>query len=264
MTRVVDGDTVDVRFMDGTADTVRLLGVDAPEVGGRNEPGEFEGVSDTDAGRQCLADAARDATAFVEGHLADQTVRIVLDEVADRRGDYGRLLAYVVLTNGTNLNYRLVETGHARVYDADFTQSERFYAAESRAQSARRGLWRCRDPDSANRESSTALRIVTIHADAEGNDHENLDDEYVVFRNAGPEPLELDGWTVSDAGGHVYAFPAGFRLEANASVTLYTGRGRDSADSLYWGSNEAVWNNDGDEVVVRNATEDVVIHRRYR
>ena len=31
VTRVIDGDTVDVVFQDGSADTVRLLGVDTPE-----------------------------------------------------------------------------------------------------------------------------------------------------------------------------------------------------------------------------------------
>ena len=54
VTDVVDGDTVDVRFPDGSADTVRLLGVDTPEVHVENDPAEFEGVPDTEAGRTCL------------------------------------------------------------------------------------------------------------------------------------------------------------------------------------------------------------------
>ena len=51
---VVDGDTIKVRFENGTRETVRLLGVDTPEVYSENTPDEFEGVPETDDGRQCL------------------------------------------------------------------------------------------------------------------------------------------------------------------------------------------------------------------
>jgi micrococcal nuclease len=149
VTRVVDGDTVDVRFADGTTDTVRLLGVDAPETGGENEPGEYEDVPDTEAGRRCLASAGDAATGFAERHLDGASVSVVTDPVADRRGDYDRLLAYVELPDGTDLNYRLVATGHARVYDSTFSRSGSYYAAESDAQAGNRGLWACREPGSA-------------------------------------------------------------------------------------------------------------------
>jgi len=58
--RVVDGDTMEVRYENGTADTVRLLGVDTPEVHARNSPDEFEGVPETAAGERVRA---RDPTA---------------------------------------------------------------------------------------------------------------------------------------------------------------------------------------------------------
>ena len=264
VTHVIDGDTVDVRFADGSTDTVRLLGVDSPELDGRNRPGEFEGVPDTEAGRRCLGEAAHRATAFAERHLAGASVRIVVDPAADRRGDYGRLLAYVVLANGTDLNYRLVETGTARVYDSTFSRSERFYAAEAEAQEARRGLWQCRDPDAAaNAGASSALRVAGVHPDAAANDHANLGDEYVTFRNAGEAPLDLTGWTVSDAAGHAYPFPDGFALAPGATVTLYTGAGDDAGEALYWGSKEAVWNNGGDAVVVTNASGAEVLRYEY-
>lgn len=263
VTRVVDGDTVDVRYPDGTTDTVRLLGVDSPELDGRNQPTEFEGVPDTDAGRQCLEGAAHAASAFAERHLAGVTVEVVVDETADRRDRYGRLLAYVLLPDGTNVNYRLVETGHARVYDSTFAQSERFYAAESRAQSERRGLWQCREPEAGGGAGSSPLRVASVHADAAGNDHENLGDESVTFRNAGNATLDLTGWTVSDDAGHRYAFPDGFSLVSGATVTLYTGTGTDANDSLYWGADDAVWNNGGDTVTVTNSTGATILEYRY-
>jgi len=42
VTRVVDGDTVEIEYPNGTADTVRLIGVDPPEVHAENDPAEFE------------------------------------------------------------------------------------------------------------------------------------------------------------------------------------------------------------------------------
>jgi micrococcal nuclease len=139
---VVDGDTVDVRFPDGSTDTVRLLGIDTPEVHADPEPEEYEGVPDTDAGAACLRDAGEWASIVLTDRIAGEAVRLEFDPAADLRGGYDRLLAYVVHEE-TNLNYWLVERGHARVYDAEFTSAGDFYAAESAAQTANRGLWNC-------------------------------------------------------------------------------------------------------------------------
>ena len=264
VTRVIDGDTVTVRYDAGGTDTVRLLGVDSPELDGRNDPGEFEGVPDTEAGRRCLEGAAHEATAFAERHLAGATVEVVTDPVADQRDRYDRLLAYVVLPNGSDVNYRLVATGNARVYDSTFSRSDRYYAAEAEAQDASRGLWRCREPLVADGGGySSPLRVAAVHADAEGNDHDNLEDEYVTFLNAGEEPVDLSGWTVSDEAGHEYRFPDGFALSPGATVSLYTGAGADSADELYWGATDAVWNNAGDTVAVTNASGATVVEYEY-
>ncbi|MFB6152135.1 MAG: thermonuclease family protein [Haloarculaceae archaeon] len=140
---VVDGDTLDVRYPNGTTDTVRLLGVDTPEVHVENDPAEFEGVPDTDRGASCLRAVGENASDAVRGRVAGETVRLVVDSTADRRDRYGRLLAYVV-DDGRDLNRWLVAGGLARVYDATFRRSEGYYAAESDAQAAARGVWRCR------------------------------------------------------------------------------------------------------------------------
>lgn len=139
---VVDGDTIDVQFTDGSQDTVRLLGIDTPEVYGDTNPAEFEGVPESEGGKECLRAVGTNASAVVTERVAGSEVRIVFDAISDRRGGYDRLLAYVY-HNETNLNYWLVERGYARVYDADFTKADTFYAAESAAQAANRGVWNC-------------------------------------------------------------------------------------------------------------------------
>jgi len=263
VTEVVDGDTLEVRFADGSTDTVRLLGVDSPETAAANEPSEFEGVPETEAGRRCLAGAGQNATAFVFRLVADATVAVVTDPVADRRGDYGRLLAYVELQNGTDVNERLLDRGHARVYDSTFSRSERYYTAESTAQTARRGLWRCRDPESMAGVDRTPLAVVDVHADADGNDNDNLNGESVTIGNEGEATLHLGGWTVGDDDGHRYTVPEGVSLDPDATVTLHTGSGSDGGGTLYWGADGAVWNNGGDTVIIRNASGAVVLEHRY-
>jgi len=279
---VVDGDTIDVRFSDGSTDTVRLLGVDTPEVHADNDPAEYEGVPDDDAGATCLETAGEDASSFAERWLAGAEVTLVTDPAADKRGSYGRLLAYVHVAgnttatagtatagNRTDFNARLLETGHARVYDSTFSRSEAYYDAEATAQSEGVGVWQCRTPDTYESDSTDAeagtlatsdagLTLEAVHADAAGNDNENLNDEYVVFGTDADAPLPLGGWTVSDDAGHTYTIPAEFALQPGETVTLKTGSGADTDDTLFWGRNGAVWNNGGDTVVVERDGETVL------
>jgi len=107
------------------------------------------------------------------------------------------------------------------------------------------------------------LRVETIHADAEGDDRENLNDEYIVFTNSGDESLDLGGWTVEDEAGKQYTFPDGFTLEPGATVTLRTGSGTDTETELYWGAGSPVWNNNGDTVIVRTADGKRVVMEAY-
>ena len=116
--KVVDGDTVKIRGRRGL-ESVRLIGIDAPEVG---EPG---------------ADAATDALR----ELTDDPVQLMLGE-SETRDRYGRLLAHL-FAGDTHVNRRLIADGHAyaerrfpHVYQRDFA------AAEATARGKTLGLWR--------------------------------------------------------------------------------------------------------------------------
>ena len=112
-------------------------------------------------------------------------------------------------------------------------------------------------------DPSAALEVAAINADAEGDDGENLNDEYVVFENAGDEAIDLSGWTVADEAAKRYRFPQGFTLDAGAAVTLRTGSGTDTDSELYWGSGSPVWNNGGDTVTLSNAEGEHVLEVSY-
>ncbi|UIO98793.1 lamin tail domain-containing protein [Halobaculum sp. CBA1158] len=271
---VVDGDTVRIEYDNGTTDTARLLGVDTPEVYGENSPEEFEGVPDTEAGRACLDEYADRASAYAKNRLLGERVTIGFDANEPRRGYYDRLLVYVH-HDGGSFNYALVDRGLARVYDSSFERGETFYAAEERAMSDGRGLWSCRDgtPRPAADDETTATASATatpegdgvvvsrIHADAEGDDAENLNDEYVVLTNRGDESVDLSGWTLEDAAGFTYEFPEGTTIDAGASLTVHVGQGADTETDLYWGRERPTLNNDGETVTIRDASGAVVAER---
>jgi len=259
--RVVDGDTVEFEYDNGTRDTARLVGIDSPEVHVANEPEDFEGVPDTDAGAACLRDWGHRASEYVRSRVLGETVRLELDEREGPRDRYDRLLAYVH-ADGDLLNRDLIDQGYAVVYDTQFSRRESFDEAEAAAREADAGLWECREPSARTATPSDApLAVVEVHADATGDDRENLDDEYVVFENVGDDRLDLSGWRVTDEAGHAYEFPDGFALDPGERVTLHTGSGEDTDTELYWGAGRPVWNNDGDTVTVSDEEGTLVVER---
>jgi hypothetical protein len=98
--------------------------------------------------------------------------------------------------------------------------------------------------------TATGVAISHIEYDPPGRD---IDGEYVLVINSTDAPVALAGWTLSDGDAkHVYTFPA-YTLAAGATVTIWSKRGDDDADNLYWGSRSAIWNNDGDTGTLRDA-----------
>lgn len=135
--QVVDGDTLDVRLENGSVERVRLLGIDAPETHAPAQPEEYP-LEDPDR----LGSIGEEATVLAENWVEGEPVRLVVEN-RHRRGDYGRLLAYVELQNGTTLNLALVERGLARVYvEGESSREGEFLEAAGRAREREVGIWR--------------------------------------------------------------------------------------------------------------------------
>lgn len=123
---VVDGDTVKVR-MSGRLESVRLIGIDAPET---NAPGRPV---------QCFGP---EATAKAKDLLAGKAVRLEYDESQGRRDRFDRLLAYAWVDD-VLYNEWVIRQGYARefTYSAPYRYQTTFKAAEAEARAAGRGLW---------------------------------------------------------------------------------------------------------------------------
>jgi len=66
--------------------------------------------------------------------------------------------------------------------------------------------------------------------------------ERVIVANMGERLADMQGWTLSDAGGNIYTF-ANFRLWKGGSAIVHTRIGEDGNPpaNFYWGKLEALW-----------------------
>jgi micrococcal nuclease len=238
--KVVDGDTIRVRMLggdfpgsaDGATEEVRIIGIDAPETG------------------EAFSAAA---TAALKSLCGGKKVGLEAD--TDTRDQYGRLLAYVFLENGTFVDGEMLRLGLATLYLV--SPNDRFEDeledAQAVAEETHAGIW------AANELSP--LAIATVNYNPPGDDTQNLNGEYVVFRvlTAG----SLKGYAVEDASGKHFDFPSRI-YQKGQTITLHSGRGNDTASDLYWGvSGSAIWNNDGDTVKVLDPQGHIVAVYTY-
>ncbi|WP_344156730.1 lamin tail domain-containing protein [Kribbella yunnanensis] len=106
------------------------------------------------------------------------------------------------------------------------------------------------------------IQYDPVGKDTRTNAHINL--EYISIRNNTTRPLSLKGYRIRDAASHVYYFPPTFVLKARSTVLVHTGKGRNSANHLYWGSGNYIWNNDGDTARLQNSLNKVIDFCTYK
>lgn len=127
--RCVDGDTLIVRFDDGTTERVRLIGANTPETVKPNWPVEPFGP---------------EASAFTKCRVKEAAGAIRLVADGDRRDKYGRRLAFAYLADSEiSLNEELVRQGFAKAqtqYRFSTEMKRRLEAAEDAARRERLGI----------------------------------------------------------------------------------------------------------------------------
>jgi len=149
ITSVSDGDTIKVRAFGAKRDfyRVRLVGIDTPETKDPGRPVECGGRRADSNMRALSFTAPRDTNGdglFDTDGGKGRRVTLRTDPSQDTFDRYGRLLAYVTTRAGGNLASQQLAAGWAKVYvfNRPFTQVARFRAAQQRARSGRRGVWR--------------------------------------------------------------------------------------------------------------------------
>ncbi|MBM9461663.1 thermonuclease family protein [Nocardioides sp. zg-536] len=126
VTRVVDGDTIEVRLSGGAVRKVRLLGIDTPEVHGTVECG---GRSASSATKRLLPRGT--------------TVTLTSDPTQQLKDRYGRLLRYVQ-KGGTDVGRLLVKRGWAEVYvygGKPFQRARDYRGVQRWSKVRSKGIW---------------------------------------------------------------------------------------------------------------------------
>ncbi|MDX5321544.1 MAG: thermonuclease family protein [Bacteroidota bacterium] len=127
VTQVIDGDTFWINDGSEKWKKVRFIGIDCPETRKtrKKEVGYY----------------GKEAKEYVQKRLNGQSVRLEFD--VDQTDQYGRLLAYVYLKDGTFLNAELVEMGFAEVMTIppNVAHADEFIGLQKHARGNRIGMW---------------------------------------------------------------------------------------------------------------------------
>lgn len=95
--KVVDGDTIEVK-VDDKIESVRLIGIDAPEIEGKTKEKGIESKN------------------YLKNLIGTEKVRLETDETQDDKDIYSRLLRYVFLKDGRMVNKMMIEAKMAEEY----------------------------------------------------------------------------------------------------------------------------------------------------
>jgi micrococcal nuclease len=127
VTKTVDGDTIEVQI-GKKKEKIRLIGVDTPETKDPRKP------------VQCFG---KEASAVTKKKLLNKKVHLEVDAKQGEKDKYQRVLAYIILEDGTNFNEWLIKEGYAfeYTYNVPYKYQKQFKNAEKYAMENNRGLW---------------------------------------------------------------------------------------------------------------------------
>jgi hypothetical protein len=146
---------------------------------------------------------------------------------------------------------RYYETVASEVYRTDLHGEVKILGrqnGEYEVQTGKRRTVAVQPPSIPVPETAAAATGLTlwVFADAPGNDHHNLNGEYVVITSNASAAVEIAGWNLCDAANACFTFPAGATIQPGSRVVVFTGSGQSDGTNFYMNRGRAVWNNNGD------------------
>jgi micrococcal nuclease len=229
--KVVDGDTLKL----SNGERVRLLNIDTPE------KGQYYW---------------REASQRMKELASNKTVKLEADKT--NRDKYGRLLRYAYI-DGAMANLIMVREGYARSYyiAPDDKYLDDISNAEAYAKSMNLGIWKY-----DNITGAFCVWVYDFKYDPAGHDEQNLNGEYVVFRNSCTKPVNLSGWKIVTARNYEFVFP-NILIGAKSLLSVHSGTGKANSSDIYWNSTKVVWRNSGDTLLAYNSKNQLVLNYSY-
>ena len=125
--KVIDGDTIEAS-LNSKKETIRLIGIDAPE------------IVDPRRNVECFG---KEALGKAKGILNNRTIKLESDPTQGERDKYQRLLRYVFIEE-LNVNKLMISEGYAHEYtyqNNPYKYMDDFKNAERTAREENKGLW---------------------------------------------------------------------------------------------------------------------------
>lgn len=176
--------------------------------------------------------------------------RITLGE-APSEDDPDTFLVYV---DGYEVNLELVRQGFGLpTAEFDPDSADKYILALFDAIGGHRGLWNTPDYN---------IWIEEFNYDAEGNDNDNLNDEYV--RIMADDLVNFTNWRVEDSDGNGFTFGMLFTMpNETTGFTLFSGDGFNFLLTQYWESDTEIWDNYGDTLYLYDHNGRLVLEYSY-
>lgn len=130
LVKVVDGDTIAV-LINGKNETIRIIGIDTPEVVDPRKTVECFGKEASETARKYFEDSGK-------------KLWLEADATQDDRDKYRRLLRYVFIDGGSvDFGKIMIELGFASeyTYNVPYKYQQAYKQAEKEAREAKKGLW---------------------------------------------------------------------------------------------------------------------------
>ena len=242
---VVDGDTLQA-VVNGQRVEIRLIGVNAPDA------------------EDCYgAEARTELSTLVTG----QTVVLASD--GPDVDDSGRALRYVIIesTPPIHVNAELISVGAVIPTHSGHVQQEDFLARGDRAYASGKGLWGtfvCGHAGDGVSPDRPQLRLTEVSLTPTGTGEVDLTEERFQIVNQSYTAVDMSGWLVRNETGERYLeFPSGTSVAAGGTLSVATGCGNVSGDTLYWCSETPVWSPASDTIILRDQLGNVVDRLPY-
>ncbi len=231
VTNVLDGDSFNI---EGSSIPIRMLGINTNE------------TSDGD----CHSALAKNRlTELIEG----KTVTLSADDLSvvfpgGQPGDPNRPGRFVDI-GSTDVGNIMLRESLALPY-AHRTETSRNNIYLDTAAAARilgEGIWNS-EACGTGPDQDTELKLE-VRWDAEGDDAQNVNGEWIDIINNGNHSISLSGWRLRDPSTRFYIFPASSQIPAGEIMRIHVGSGSDTSLEKYWGLGAPIFNNTIDQGV---------------
>jgi endonuclease YncB( thermonuclease family) len=243
---VADGDTIQVDIGgDGTHRRyrVRVASYNAPELSvysrtaskRRNRKGACRGVQAANALERDIKRShwkVRLAALHARSHSGPRLRRSVQVKVGGKWVD-----------NGPNMLRRGLAVWLPNPDETAWNKTYSEIAQEAAAKKV--GLWSTTECG-AGPEAGAQLRL-RVKWDADGNDHQNINGEWIdVINRSDTTPVDVGGWTIRVSDLRHLVLPSSATIPAGGRIRIHMGQGTPHDEHYYFGANHAFFGPDGE------------------